>query len=355
MNSDVIDKKERKAWNFKRYIIFFLLVSFTVTCSFILLLSTMHFDIDEIKHNWYYILGNTFFLTFLFWILDGFRRKITVQKPVDQITESLDRITKGDFSVRIPEIHTLTGYNEFNPIIRHINLMTQELSGVETLRTDFISNVSHEIKTPLSVIRNYSTMLQNSDLTEQEKIEYITAINQASGRLSELVTNILKLNKLENQKIYPEIKNYNLSEQLCECLLVFEDLWEKKNIRLEIDFDDEINIQADAELLNLVWNNLYSNALKFTESGGTVSVRLYREASQAVVEIKDTGCGMDDETQKHIFDKFYQGDTSHAMQGNGLGLALVRRIIAITGGEIHVRSQLGKGSVFMIRFPCIQR
>ena len=346
---EIIDKEQKKSWNLKRYLIFFMLVSFTVTASSILLLSTMKFDINDIKHNWFYILGNTFFITFLFWAADGARRKITIDKPVSQITSSLNEITKGNFSVRIPELKSVTGYNEFNPIIRQINLMTEELSSVETLKTDFISNVSHEIKTPLSVIQNYSTMLQSPNLTEEERMQYARSITAASRRLSELITNILKLNKLENQQIYPEIKKYNLSEQLCECLLAFEEIWEKKEIEIAAEIDDEIFISADKELLSLVWNNLFSNAVKFTEPGGTVSLHLRREQDCATVEIADTGCGMSAETIHHIFDKFYQGDTSHSTQGNGLGLALVRRVIDITGGSITVSSTPGVGSIFTVR------
>lgn len=348
----ILTKEQLKSWNLKRFWIFFLLVSFTVTCSFILLLSTMKFDMNDIKHNWYYILGNTLFLTFIFWLADGIRRKITVDKPVEQITDSLDQIMKGDFTVTIPEIKAMTGYNEFNPIIRQLNQMTKELSSVETLKTDFISNVSHEIKTPLAVIQNYSTMLQSPELSDAQRIEYAKAITQASKRLTELITNILKLNKLENQQIYPEKKNYHLSEQLCECLLAFEDLWEQKEIEIETNLDDDIIINADEELLSLVWNNLFSNAMKFTENGGTVSLTLRRDEDSAVVEIADTGCGITPEACQHIFEKFYQGDTSHSVQGNGLGLALVKRVIDITGGSIFVSSIPKKGTTFTVRLKC---
>jgi signal transduction histidine kinase len=164
-----------------------------------------------------------------------------------------------------------------------------------------------------------------------------------------LVTNILKLNKLENQQIYPEIRQYNLSEQLRESLLNFEDAWEKKSLELEVDIDDDITIQADAELLTLVWNNLYSNAIKFTQDDGRISVSLKNESGYAVVKVSDTGCGMSQEIGQRIFEKFYQGDNSHSMQGNGLGLALVKRVIDIMSGEISVESVIGKGSTFIVK------
>lgn len=227
--------------------------------------------------------------------------------------------------------------------------MTVELSSVETLRTDFISNVSHELKTPLAVIQNYCTMLQSEDYSNEEKLAFAKTISETSRSLASLITNILKLNKLENQQIYPDRKVYDLSDQLCICLLGFENIWEQKNIDIDADIADDVSIFADEELLTLVWNNLFSNAFKFTESDGTVSISLKCDNDFAVVTVTDTGCGMSAETGKHIFEKFYQGDTSHAVKGNGLGLALVKRVIDILDGEISVQSEVGKGSTFTVK------
>ena len=227
--------------------------------------------------------------------------------------------------------------------------MAQELQSVETLRTDFIANVSHEMKTPLAVMQNYGTLLQAPDLTEDKRMEYAKGVTDASRRLSEMMTNILKLNRLENQKIFPETTEFDLGEQLCECLLQFENVWEKKNIEIETDIAENIRVEADAELLSLVWNNLFSNAFKFTDEGGTVSVSLTATEHHAIVKVQDTGCGMSPEVGTHIFEKFYQGDTSHATQGNGLGLPLVKRVIDIMQGEINVESALGNGSVFTVK------
>ena len=229
--------------------------------------------------------------------------------------------------------------------------MSAELAGVETLRTDFISNVSHEMKTPLAVIQNYAALLKSPQLAEADRLEYAQSISDASKRLAALITNILKLNKLENQQIFPESKPYNLSEQICGCLLEFESQWEKKKIEIDTDIDDDIIISADSELMSLVWSNLFSNALKFTDEGGKVSVSAKKIDGAVTVAVSDTGCGIDSETGKHIFEKFYQGDTSHAVRGNGLGLALVKRVIDITGSEISVASEVGKGSTFTIKIP----
>ena len=164
-----------------------------------------------------------------------------------------------------------------------------------------------------------------------------------------MVANILKLNQLENQKIYPKAAAYDLSEQLCQCLLQFENVWEDARIQIDTQIEDGITVKADAELLSLVWNNLLSNAFKFTEPGGTVSVSLSATEHHAVVKVTDTGCGMSPAVGAHIFEKFYQGDTSHAVRGNGLGLALVKRVIDILQGQITVESAPGKGSTFTVR------
>ena len=171
----------------------------------------------------------------------------------------------------------------------------------------------------------------------------------ASRRLSTLITNILKLNKLENQQIYPEKTVYDLGEQLCQCLLSFEDIWEEKDLELETDLAEGVLIESDPELLTLVWNNLISNAMKFTPACGRVAVSLETAEDFAVVRITDTGCGIPPEVGEHIFEKFYQGDTSHATQGNGLGLALVKRVVDIVSGDISVDSEVGKGSSFAVK------
>ena len=192
-------------------------------------------------------------------------------------------------------------------------------------------------------------MLQQPNLSEEERKDYARTVTSAAQRLASLITNILKLNKLENQQIYPATVTFDLSEQLCECLLGFEDAWEAKNLEIETEIEDGILVDSDPELLFLVWNNLFSNAIKFTEDGGTVGLKVYRDGSHAVIEVSDTGCGISPEVGAHIFEKFYQGDTSHATQGNGLGLALVKRIVDIIGGEISVSSVQGKGSTFTVK------
>ena len=332
----------------KHFVVFFTLISFVVTCNFFLFLHFLQMNETEIREAAPITFWNIILMTILFSVIDMIRRGWMVSRPVKRIREGMDKIVAGDFTTRIPYIKGENSSNEFDSIIKGLNDMTAELAGVETLRTDFISNVSHEIKTPLAVIQNYATMLQSSMLTKDEQKEYANAITVQTKKLSELVTNILKLNRLENQQIYPEKKEYNLTEQICECLLAFEYAWEKKDIEINMDVEDDVMICQDAELLSLVWNNLFSNAIKFCKENGTVSVSIKKEDGKCRVSVSDTGCGISSETGKFIFDKFYQGDTSHATQGNGLGLALVKRVIDIIGGNILVQSVVGEGTTFTV-------
>ena len=336
------------------YVVFFLVVAFAVTCCMLLfvntLANTMGLTLTEenIAAAAKLTFGNVVLITLLFGTIDYVRRKMMVDRPVKIITEATERIMQGDFSIRVAPMHG-TGMEGFNQIGMAINAMAKELSGTETLRTDFIANVSHELKTPLAVMGNYATMLQRPGITEEERCEYAKAISEAARRLAQLITNILKLNKLENQQIFPQPKEFDLGEQLCECLLGFEDAWEAKHLEIETDMEDDVRIKSDPELLSLVWNNLISNAVKFTPDGGTIGVSLKTDGSRVIVQVRDTGCGMKPETGMHIFEKFYQGDTSHATQGNGLGLALVKRVVDILSGEIGVQSVYGQGSTFTVK------
>ncbi len=333
-------------WN---YLIFFLVISYVVGCSFLLFFAGMDISEAEVRQNALRTFGNVIFLSLLFGLLDGIRRKYTVELPVKRILEATRRITQGDFKARIRTIHGSDSRNEFDMIIENFNRMAKELSGIETLRADFIANISHELKTPLAVIQNYSTLLQAPALPESKRIEYAKTLTSASRRLSDLITNILKLNKLENQEIFPDVQKFNLGEQLSGCLLGFENIWEEKELEIDTSIEEDILIEADTELLTLVWNNLFSNALKFTEPHGKITVSLTADEDWVVVKVSDTGCGMSPEVGMHIFEKFYQGDPSRATQGNGLGLALVKRVIDIVDGEIRVESEAGKGSTFLVK------
>ena len=264
------------------------------------------------------------------------------------MAEATEKVANGDFSVYIPAIHSSDRLDYLDVMILDFDRMVEALGSVETLKTDFVSNVSHEMKTPVAVIKNYAELLQKKSITEEQRIKYSADIESAADRLSTLVTNILKLNKLENQTIDVEVRTYDVCRQICDCVLQYENLWEEKQIELDIDMDDEAWIEADESLMELVWNNLISNAVKFTEPGGNVTVRQKVKDGNVIVSISDTGCGMSEESIRHIWDKFYQGDTSHSKEGNGLGLAMVKRVMNLMDGNIQVNSKEGEGSTFTI-------
>ena len=339
---------------FSSFLLFFLSVGFVVSCCMMLFLNVLSSEMglvyttDNIAEAAKITFLNVVIITVLFKTADFIRRKIMVDRPVKMITDTAEKIMNGDFSARVGHIHG-SGTEGFNQIGESINSMAEELSSIETLRTDFIANVSHEMKTPLAVMHNYGTLLQAPDLPEEKRIEYAKAITDASRRLADMMTNILKLNRLENQQIYPNPTVFDLGEQLCDSLLQYESTWERKNIEIETDIAESVIVSVDAELLSLVWNNLFSNAFKFTDDGGKVVLTLSADEKYATVKISDTGCGMNAEVGAHIFEKFYQGDTSHATQGNGLGLALVKRVIDIMQGEIGVESAVGVGTTFTVR------
>ena len=341
-----------------RFIFYFIFTCFVVTATFFLFfVEGTHFEdkiliFDEtINDRAIITFLNLLFLCIFFSVCDSVRRRFMVKRPVERILNATQKVKNGDFSAKIAPVNFKMFHNELDIIIEDFNTMIEELATTETLKTDFISNVSHEIKTPLAAIQNYATLLQEPDLSEEERIRYANHLYDVSRRTEGLISNILKLNKLENQQIKPTKKKYNLTEQLCGCMLVFEDEWERKDLLIETDLQDDVIIESDSELLEIVWNNILSNAVKFNKVGGTISLKLYTQAGKAVVTISDTGCGMNEETAKHIFDKFYQGDSSHSTQGNGLGLALVKRIAHMINAEVTVSSEPGVGTSFIVKIP----
>ncbi len=337
------------------YLCFFLVMAFVISCSMIVFVKTLQdrlgfeFTKDMIQDAAVLTFVNVVILAFVCTAVDVVRRHYMVDRPVKEIVKAAEKLMRGDFTARVPALPGMTRAAGLDEIAACMNQMAVELGSMESLRTDFVANVSHELKTPLSVMQNYGTLLQQDNLSGEQRMDYAKAITESSRRLAQLITNILKLNKLENQTLALKRQTYNLTEQVCACLLDFENAWDAKQIEIETDLEEDIVASSDPELLSLVWNNLFSNAIKFTEPGGTVRLRAQRDGDCAVVSVSDTGCGMTQEVSRHIFEKFFQGDTSHATQGNGLGLALVKRVVDMLGGRITVTSAVGEGSTFTVR------
>lgn len=272
-------------------------------------------------------------------------------RPFRQLIDAIDRLAKGDFSARIHLNSPLNPY-EFVQLTESFNKMAEELGNTEILRTDFIHNFSHEFKTPINSMRGFAKILQQGDCTPEEQKEYLDIIVRESERLSALATNVLNLTRLENQSAPPEQAEYDVAEQVRHTLLLLESKWSAKNLEPELELPDHLLFTASADLLGQVWLNLLDNAVKFSPEGGKLAVTLQEDGSGALrFTVTDEGPGMDETTQKHIFDKFYQGDTSHATEGNGIGLAIVKKIVDLMGGTVTVLSTPGSGSTFTVTLP----
>lgn len=271
-----------------------------------------------------------------------------VLSPLNEMIEATERISKGDFKVHIQE--TFDEKSDFGILQRSFNHMAAELDGIEMFRKDFINNFSHEFKTPIVSIQGFAHQLQAGGLSPEEEREYIRIIAAESDRLAKMSTNILLLSKLENQAIVTEQTEFWLDEQIRTCLVLLEKQWDPKEIELIIDLD-EVKYRFNENMLSHLWLNLFSNAFKFTPAKGTVSCILRADDDKVSVQITDTGIGMSEETRRHIFDKFYQGDTSHTGDGNGIGLTIVSRILYLCKGSIDVQSGVGKGSTFTVTLP----
>lgn len=329
------------------YLGFFLVVAITVTAAVMIYSLVNETYGGDRKAISLIMLVVCFGLTLICTFIDSIRRRYTVDRSVERILEATEMIMQGNFDVRLTPRHSYQNYDDLDLIMANVNEMAEELSKNEVLKSDFISSVSHEIKTPIAIIQNYATALTDKNLSEEKRADYLKTLTQATKRLNDLVMNVLKLNKLENQRLEPKFEKVCLEGMLAETVFGFEDLIEQKSINLTCDLD-EVFIYSSATHLEIIWNNLLSNAVKFTPEGGNIQISLKRRGDKAVVKFKDDGIGMDEETGKRIFDKFYQGDTSRKTEGNGLGLALVKKTVSVLGGKISLESQLGQGSTFTV-------
>lgn len=265
-------------------------------------------------------------------------------RPIQNMSDAFEELSKGNFDVKIPENERV---DEIQEIIQHFNRMTYDLSHIETLRNDFVADVSHEFKTPIASIEGYATLLQDEQLTPERRSRYVEKILDNSRKLSGLCSSILMLSKLENQELVPNKREYRLDEQIRKAVLMLENRWNAKNIEFDIELEKQVYFGSE-ELIAQVWSNIIDNAIRYSPIGGVIGIRMSKSADNVSVTITDHGEGMSEEVQKHIFDKFYQADPSRKTDGSGLGLSLVKRILDICGGEIKVESAVGKGAAFTV-------
>ncbi|MFC9447119.1 envelope stress sensor histidine kinase HitS [Bacillus cereus] len=288
-----------------------------------------------------------FVFIILIWTLIGILMRPKREAMIWTIIEPIQKIAKGDFSVKIRNEEKYDG--EIGVLVKSINDMTDELNAMEKMRQEFVSNVSHEIQSPLTSIKGFARALQDDNLSEEKRKHYLTIIETETTRLSKLSQNLLKLTLLESEEYVPERVTYRLDQQLKQIVLNSEPLWAEKEIELELDLE-KVHVIADQESMSQVWINLIHNSIKFTPSGGTITIQLKEHETVVEVRIRDSGIGISEEQKQHIFERFYKADSSRnrAYGGSGLGLAIVKKVLDLHQGEIKVESEEGNGTEFIV-------
>ncbi len=270
-------------------------------------------------------------------------------KPFNTMINGLNRLAKGDYKTRIKFGKLLRHHPAMNELTDSFNKLAEELDNTEMLRADFINNFSHEFKTPIVSIAGFAKLLKRGKISPEQQLEYLNVIEEESLRLADMATNVLNMTKVENQNIITEATKFNLSEQIRNCVLLLERKWSKKSIEFSMDFGEHI-LEGDEELLKQVWLNLVDNAIKFSPQGGLVEIGIQSDDQCVHVSVINEGEEIPKEYQKRIFDKFYQMDESHAAEGNGIGLAVVKRIAELHGGAVSVHSE-NHLNLFMVELP----
>lgn len=324
----------------------FLILFLTMVCLIFIIVFLSKYNLIHVSHDYIGLIWFSSASIFIGTTFSHFIGKKAI-RFITNISDATKKVAKGDFNVKVDEDIKV---KELNQMARNFNLMIHELASMEMFRNDFINNVSHEFKTPLAAVEGYATLLQSKNISEEKRQAYVSKIIYNTTRLSELTENILLISRLENQNISISKSEFSLDEQIRQIILLFEQDWTNRNINLDIDLD-KVDYTGNEELLAQVWQNIIGNAMKFTPDNGLIKISMKKYSDNITVSVVDNGIGMDKDTQSRIFEKFYQGDKSHALKGNGLGLALVKQIIDFHNGNISVSSQEGKGSTFKIDLP----
>ena len=281
-------------------------------------------------------------------LVTALSNKITL-KPVNRLISQMNRLASGDYSARISFGKPVGNHKAFREISNSFNKMAEELESTEMLRSDFINNFSHEFKTPIVSISGFAKVLRRGNLTPEQQQEYLAVIEEESLRLSYMANNVLNLTKVENQTILTDVSQYNLSEQIRAVILLLEDKWSKKNLDFNLRVGEH-RIEANEELLKHVWINLLDNAVKFSEESGCIDVGVEEKGDRLIVTVGNKGQTIPQESINRIFNKFYQADESHSAEGNGIGLAIVKRVVELHEGTVSVRGQHGM-TVFTVELP----
>lgn len=343
------NQKRHPWWSIRLSLVFFFIAlmaaSAAVTAAICLILYKFIPGLSGYTQIWYFIIALLFAL-FLGVILAATTSKLWL-KTADDLSDAVNQVSRGNYKVKVDD----KGHKgEFGDLIRAFNNMTEELSHVELFRNDFINYFSHEFKTPIVSIRGFARQLQKEGLTDEERREYTQIIIDECDRLARLSTNILLLSRFENQQIVTSVSTFSIDEQIRRTLVLLEKEWSRKGLQLDLELD-EVTYTTNEEMLSLVWTNLLSNAIKYSHDGGKIEIVCDEDAENVHVVISDEGIGISEEDQKHIFDKFFQADPSRKGSGNGLGLALVRRIVELCGGTVRVSSRPGQGASFSVTLP----
>ena len=269
--------------------------------------------------------------------------------PIRKMSDATKKVAKGDFNVQIE--NKKIRKDEIGTLTENFNMMVRELEPNEYLSKEFMSNVSHEFKTPIASIQGFANLLKDKDVSEKDKEEYIDIIIEESGRLANLSNNIQQLSKLENKKGLIQKQKVAIDEQIRKCIIILNNKLEEKNIEIGMDEDKDVFLNVNEDMMHQVWINLINNAIKYTDDNGRIDIIIDEFKNRVVVEVKDTGRGIKEENVDKIFEKFYQEDSSHNSEGNGLGLAIVKKIVELHKGTIEVKSKIGEGSSFIVTIP----
>ena len=334
---------KRFLYNLISYIVFLITVTVVVSIGILIFSEVKDFETSILA---IFVLLYILFTALIFFIIDYIRRNIIVQKPLNDILDATNLISKGEFDIKLKPRHNYNNYDELDKIMININKMAIGLRNDEILKNDFISNFSHEIKTPIAIMNGYINLLKRNEMSKEERDEYIDKLYNSSINLSNLISNILKLNKLENGEM--ELNDVNLSSVLENVIISYDELINNKKINFDIDIDDRLIKYTNESFIQLIFSNLISNAIKFSREEGIVEIKLKNKNDYIEFMVKDNGIGMSKDTIIHIFNRFYQGDTSHKTEGNGLGLSMVKKAIDRLGYKISIESEEEKGSTFIV-------